>query len=205
MAGKGPPPKDAAIRARTNKAATQAEVEGAPVFDPAAPHVPELPMRVCSDCRSTIAPPTPKRQKKVKGRKKKAAEKAEPICATCGGARFIPWHPLTIAWWADVWNLAANPFCVKYLPVHLHGLRDIARLREFWNMTGDIEYLKEIRLQEPNFGLTPRGQLGLQWSVKAPKAHAGPSAASTTPQGERPQRNDPRKVLFMESAGGERA
>lgn len=202
MAGRGPAPKDEALRMRRNKTSTRAEVEmPAPGTTPPAPaRVPDLPVRVCDACE-----PEPEKPKGKRGKKPKPAKAPKP-CATCGGTRLVPWHWLTVAWWADLWDPAKNPFCVKYLPIHEHGLARLARIVEAYNVTGDVEYLKEIRLQGAEYGMTPRAQMGLQWQIKTPPANQGapPPPSSSSSAGARP---DPRKVLFMDQAagGGERA
>lgn len=197
MAGKGPRPKDPALRQRTNKTSTRAEVEVPSLVDPDSPRTPELPVRVCSSCESTIDE-TPRKTKKKRGRQRKP----EPACSRCGGTRLVPWHWMTVAWWADVWNPKTNPFCAKYIGVDVHGLVRLARLVDHYNLTDDLDDLKEIRLQEPRWGLDQMSRRALQWHTKEPKTH--PAAVSTAAtETAPPARHDPRKGLF--AVGGGRA
>lgn len=210
MAGKGPAPKDPALRMRRNKKATHSEVEMPAAAAPMASSDHELPVRACTACESIDL--QGEGQAKKRGRKKRGRAKVVPVCATCGGSRILPWHPMTVAWWADLWNPATNPFCVKYLPIHIHGLGRLAGLVDDRARAETIKERialdKEIRLQGAEYGLTPRGQMGLQWQVKTPPAgNAQPVPAAQQAASAQGGRPDPRKVLFMDPAagGGERA
>lgn len=106
------------------------------------------------------------------------------------------WHPMTLAWWADVW---ASPMANEYLRVDVHGLYRLAYLvNRFW-LLGDPSLASEIRLTGQLFGLTPIDRRRLQWEVakvedrererdpRPPeKPVADPRALLSVVQGEKP-------------------
>ena len=72
------------------------------------------------------------------------------------------WHPLTRAWWKDVWH---SPMSGEYLQVDKHGLFRLAALVDrFWRDPSQA-LAAEIRLQGQCFGLTPIDRRRLQWEV----------------------------------------
>jgi len=108
-----------------------------------------------------------------------------------GGADGKPyeWHPLTRAWWHDVWH---SPMASEYLQVDRHGLYRLAALvDEFWRAPTK-ELAAEIRLQQQCFGLTPIDRRRLQWEVE--RVEEVTRKKRRTEQAAEPIA-DPRKVL----------
>ena len=65
-------------------------------------------------------------------------------------------------WWSDVWS---SPMHFEYLRGDLPALfRLVLLVDTFWR-TGKLEFAKEIRLLEREFGLTPLSRRRLEWSV----------------------------------------
>jgi hypothetical protein len=106
-----------------------------------------------------------------------------------------PWHPMTLAWWADVW---ASPMAPEYDDSDQHGLFMLAVLvDEFW-LDPSKDLAAEVRLQRQAFGLSPIDRRRLQWEIergedasektrrRQPKSQA--EASSTAPA-------DPRSIL----------
>lgn len=77
------------------------------------------------------------------------------------------WHPLTVAWWEDVW---ASPMAPEFDSSDRHGLFALACLvDDFWSADTPTERAKlaaEIRLQRQCFGLTPIDRRRLQWEIE---------------------------------------
>lgn len=209
MAGHGPPPKDPALRQRRNKTSTRAVVD-ATVAQPAEAQRRDLPIRPCSFCPKPIARPEKRKRKKGACRRRKAEPAPADICDVCRGTRILPWHRWTLEWWAAVWDPSRNPFCAQYLETEILGsLRVLANLYdEFFRdvdrgiVSLDVE--RAIRLRERALVLDPLARRAAQWEVKKPPVRP---AAPPTPDGSGPAKPtvDPRKVLFMEAAGGNRA
>ncbi|MGE5828829.1 MAG: hypothetical protein ACM30G_10795 [Micromonosporaceae bacterium] len=80
-----------------------------------------------------------------------------------------PWHPQTLAWWADVW---ASPMAPEYDESDKHGLFVLAVLVDsFWRKP-HWTAAAEIRLQRQCFGLTPMDRRRLQWEIDRGEAAA---------------------------------
>jgi hypothetical protein len=178
----GRPPKPAALRQRRNKKPGHATVTRG-----ASPkgRIPELFDRSCP-CGGAPEKPLPS-AKKRRGR----PPKARPQCKACLGTGILPWHPLTLAWWRDVWK---SEVAVNYLNVDRHGLFRLAVLVDkFWRDSdsgfGVREIGAEIRLQQQAYGNTPLDRTRLQWEVEHPEPEKEPAEA------EAPPVLDPRKVL----------
>ncbi len=77
------------------------------------------------------------------------------------------WHPLTLAWWADVW---ASPMAAEFLTVDVHRLVMIAALvDDFWvagSPSARRDAATEVRLQSVAFGLTPYDRRRLEWTIE---------------------------------------
>ncbi|MGH9005955.1 MAG: hypothetical protein ACRDYV_22745, partial [Acidimicrobiia bacterium] len=77
------------------------------------------------------------------------------------------WHPLTEAWWADVWSSPMGP---EYDSSDRHGLFTLAVVvDDFWraespSMRKDLA--GEIRQQSQRFGLSPLDRRRLQWEIE---------------------------------------
>lgn len=102
-----------------------------------------------------------------------------------------PWHELTEKAWREFFE---SPMASEWIQTDITGLEMLAALYDGFYKTGDLEYLKEIRLQRPNFGLTPLDRTRLQWEIartsEAERKQQSPQKRPTS---------DPRKVLRMAS------
>lgn len=75
----------------------------------------------------------------------------------------VPWNPMTVAWWQDIF---ASPMSVEYHESDLSGLIALAVLwNKFWNNPSDDAH-KEIRLARKDFGQTPLDRMRLQWQLE---------------------------------------
>lgn len=105
-----------------------------------------------------------------------------------------PWHPMTVAWWDDLWR---SPMAPEYDPSDIHGLYLLATLvNGFWENPSK-ELAAEIRLQRQCFGLTPIDRRRLQWEIeRSDEAQdRGRRRRSTTPKPAADPGADPRAVL----------
>ncbi|MEQ8834285.1 MAG: hypothetical protein RIB67_07545 [Miltoncostaeaceae bacterium] len=101
------------------------------------------------------------------------------------------WHPLTLAWWKDIWT---SPMAPEFLAADVHGLYMLAMLVDrFWR--GDAKVAGEIRLQRQCFGLTPIDRRRLQWEVERVEEAEERRAERRTQPAARRSRRDPRKAL----------
>src|SRR4051794_2067987 len=98
----------------------------------------------------------------------------------------MAWHPLTRAWWADLW---AAPMAGEYEATDVHGLLQLAVLvDDFWPAAtaGDrLAAAAEVRLQGARYGLSPIDRRRLQWQVERTeearergRRHAAPPGGS---------------------------
>ena len=164
----GPLPKDPTLRQRRNKASGSATLS---TQDGVKRRVPPLPKIVIEQSfeegQDTLLP--------------EGQEKA---------TRVYVWHPLTKAWWKDVWH---SPMAGEYVKSDIHALYRLAYLIDrFWR-EGTKELAAEIRLQQQSFGLTPIDRRRLQWEIEKSEE------ATTRRQRRRPASSepveDPRKAL----------
>lgn len=157
MAGRGPAPKAANLRQRTNSK------PGASVlhFNEKAPKrkVPKLPSH---DMRE--------------------------------------WHAFTLQEWKRWWQ---SPMADKWLPSDEGGLYMLAILHDEFYKTGDVEIMKEIRLQRPCFGLTPIDRSRLQWEIVRGEDAEGRAPAKRPPS-DRKVSGDPRATLLQMPAPADR-
>lgn len=103
----------------------------------------------------------------------------------------LPWHPLTRAWWSDVWH---SPMAEQYLEADKHALYRLAVLVDLFWREPSKELAGEIRLEQQAFGLTPIDRRRLQWSVEQEEVKRRTRQAA--PEAET-HAEDPRKVLKM--------
>ncbi len=114
----------------------------------------------------------------------------------------LEWHPLTRAWWADLW---ASPMAAEYDATDVHGLRQLAVLvDDFWRAETPRDRQAasaEIRLQGLRFGLSPIDRRRLQWEIERSEeaqARGRRRRAARPPQddpaGPTPAK-DPRSIL----------
>ena len=105
------------------------------------------------------------------------------------------WHPLTRAWWRDVWR---SPMASEFVQADTHGLYRLAMLIDkFWN-NPDYTLSAEIRLEQQCFGLTPIDRRRLQWSVE--KAEEATCKTQRRVMAETAPIDDPRTVLHVVNA-----
>lgn len=103
----------------------------------------------------------------------------------------INWHPLTIAWWKDVWH---SPMAKEFLEADKHALFRLAMLVDgFWKEPSK-ELGAEIRLEQQAFGLTPIDRRRLQWAMK-PDRENDSDRRVISHQAEPDDEADPRKLL----------
>ena len=97
------------------------------------------------------------------------------------------WHPMTVAWWADIWK---SPMADEFLQADMHGLYRLAVLiNNFWRRP-ERKLAGEIRLQQAAYGLTPLDRRRLEWEVQRAQGE------KTEPAQPKPRtRIDPRRVL----------
>ena len=143
MAGRGPAPKPANLRQRTNKKAGATLIQA-----PESPRVPKL-----------VHP--------------------------SGEA----WHPATVAAWQEFFE---SPMATQWLATDITGLVMLAVCYDQFYKTGNIEYVKEIRLQRPYYGLTPLDRSRLQWEVSRGEEA---ERKRQKPQPARKPAGDPRAIL----------
>ncbi len=99
------------------------------------------------------------------------------------------WHPMTLAWWNDVW---LSPMAPEFLQADVHGLYILADLIDAYWKRPTTTLATEIRQQRQCFGLTPIDRRRLQWEVaKVESAEARRPVRKVQP-GE-----DPRKLLSL--------
>lgn len=75
------------------------------------------------------------------------------------------WHPLTVAWWQDVWT---SPMAKQFLSADKHSLyRLLLMVQEFWRRP-NVELSKDIDKAQQAFGLTPLDRRRLEWVIENP-------------------------------------
>lgn len=107
------------------------------------------------------------------------------------------WHPMTLAWWTDVW---ASPMAPEFDASDQHGLFVLAMLTDdFWtvgSLTGRMKLAAEIRQQGQRFGLSPIDRRRLQWEIeRTEEAQAKGTKRRAAAPGRAKREADPRSVL----------
>lgn len=110
----------------------------------------------------------------------------------------VEWHPMTRAWWKDIWT---SPMAPEFLKADIHGLFQLALLtNDFWMAETPSQrsaLAAEMRQQGQRYGLSPIDRRRLQWEVEKTE-DAIARGASRKPPVARPQpsgASDPRSVL----------
>jgi len=98
------------------------------------------------------------------------------------GGEAVAWHPMTVAWWHDVW---CSPMRAEFTAADVHELLRMALLVDQFNHRPTRELHAELRLANAEFGLTPAARRRLRWTL--PDAAGLPKEAGV--KGKRP---DPR-------------
>lgn len=102
------------------------------------------------------------------------------------------WHPLTVAWWGDVWG---SPMSAEFDPSDVHGLFVLAALVDaFWTKPS-ASLAGEIRLQRQCFGLTPIDRRRLQWEID--RGEGAEESRRARAEATRPERKDLRSTLAV--------
>jgi hypothetical protein len=122
----------------------------------------------------------------------------DPRISELRPCRTEQWHPMTKAWWKDIW---ASPMAPEFLKADTHGLFTLAMLEDdFWRSTSvkeRRELVAEIRLQRQCFGLSPIDRRRLQWEVeRAEQATAKRKPPARKPVADTPAPADPRLLLI---------
>lgn len=74
-----------------------------------------------------------------------------------------PWHPMTIAWWKDIWP---SPMAAEWHKSDIHGLYALALLyNNFFEHPSEKTH-SELRLARMPYGLTPLDRRRLEWTVE---------------------------------------
>lgn len=106
------------------------------------------------------------------------------------------WHPMTLAWWRDLW---ASPMAPEYDESDRHGLFKLAMLQDdFWSAESAKERKEaaaEIRLQEQRFGLSPIDRRRLQWEIERTEDAVAKGSRRRASQGAQKSKGDPRATL----------
>lgn len=110
------------------------------------------------------------------------------------------WHAFTLAEWKRWWQ---SPMAEKWIDSDLGGLAMLALLHDEFYKTGNVEVMKEIRLQRPCFGLTPLDRSRLQWEVV--RADEAEQKVNRSPLPARKVSGDPRHVLKMVPKAGKKS
>lgn len=103
------------------------------------------------------------------------------------------WHAFTVIEWQRWWQ---SPMAGEWLPSDQGGLYMLAILHDEFFKTGDVEIMKEIRLQRPCFGLTPIDRSRLQWEIVRGVDAEGRKPLKREPS-DRKVSGDPRAVLLQ--------
>jgi hypothetical protein len=78
----------------------------------------------------------------------------------------VAWHPMTIAWWNDIWP---SPMSMEWHSSDIHGLYRLAMLIDkFWyadSLKAQREASAEIRLVGQCYGLNPLDRRKLEWTI----------------------------------------
>lgn len=103
------------------------------------------------------------------------------------------WHPMTRAWWRDVWR---SPMAARFTKADTHGLYTLAALVDQFQRTPTPQLASEIRQQRACFGLTPIDRWRLQWEVIGDATTpAKPRSSPAPPPPQPPPGEDPRALL----------
>lgn len=82
----------------------------------------------------------------------------------------VPWHPMTVAWWEDIWP---SPMALEWHESDIHGLYRLAVLVDvYWdshNLTDMLKAAVEIRLSGQPYGLSPLDRRRLEWTIESTK------------------------------------
>lgn len=148
--------------------------------------------------------PTPKPQSTVARRNRQSTASTLRADAAVIAPELpdMAWHPMTLAWWRDLW---LSPMAPEFVESDRHGLFQLAMLQnDFWmadTARERVEAAKEIRLQAQRFGLSPIDRRRLQWEIERTDEAVDRGAARRerqTAASPQPKRgDDPRLALVQ--------
>src|SRR5574343_878822 len=104
----------------------------------------------------------------------------------------LEWHPMTRAWWRDVWR---SPMAPEFLQADVHGLYRLALLVNAYWRAPSTALAAEIRLEQQTFGLTPLDRRRLQWEVSRAEEATTKRRPAPQPAPNAQPIDDPRSVL----------
>jgi hypothetical protein len=73
-----------------------------------------------------------------------------------------PWHPMSVAWWEDIWP---SPMAAQWHPSDIHGLYALLYLYDKFFRNPNVKDHAEIRLARQPYGLTPLDRRRLEWTL----------------------------------------
>ena len=97
------------------------------------------------------------------------------------------WSSSTREWWERIWR---SPMATQWIEVDEHGLRELALLIEQSRQHLSPTLLREIRLREDAYGLSPMSRRRLRWEI-------GPEGGAEV----RPLRTRVRRVQAVDPEG----
>lgn len=118
-------------------------------------------------------PSTRARRNKVAGARTLTAA-PDAVVPELPVAAGLDWHPMTEAWWRDIWR---SPMAPEYEQSDIHGLYVLAVLVNAYWFEPSQSLAGEIRLQRQCFGLTPVDRRRLQWEIDRAEAAEESTAA----------------------------
>jgi hypothetical protein len=97
-----------------------------------------------------------------------------------------PWHPMSIAWWNDIWP---SPMAKQWHSSDIHGLFALLYLYDNFFRHPNVKDHAEIRLARQPYGLTPLDRRRLEWTLANTQITQG-RANSGQPPAPAPKAND---------------
>lgn len=217
----GPAKKPAHLRQRRNKKKTikvkaktestpkvpgkkipgseQSERGSAPAERSEAPTLPERECRCvrgmcqCWNCKENFDRRREEEKQALKKNPKEPSTGPMKPCSNCDDKGKVKYHPHTIKEWNDLWE---NPQAKQYvLALDKHGLARRFNIVDRINWHGadaELEDVRELRMLDKEFGLTPWSRRGLQWE-QAPEIVPDDAAGVD----EEFDEVDPREVLRL--------
>lgn len=110
----------------------------------------------------------------------------------------VEWHPMTRAWWRDIW---ASPMAPEFDKSDNHGLFQLAMItNDFWTAETPAQRTNlaaEMRQQAVRYGLSPIDRRRLQWEIEKSEDAMARGAQRKPAPAARPQpANDPRQAAL---------
>lgn len=143
--------------------------------------------------------PKPAHLRQRRNRKPGAAVIEAPVAARVPRLPDVAgreWHPLTRAWWRNVWR---SPMAGEYLDTDRDGLGRLAMLVDDYYVAPNVKLAAEIRQQEARFGLSPVDRSRLQWEVQKGEEAQSRRRPQPSPGGAVDAADDPRQALRVVS------